>query len=765
MNIRAACLLITVLMMASIIASTAFTQVPLEKTPFWTTSEQNQYSTGMIWRDCNNDGQIDVFYSNGNDIVKASNMIYLSNNGVMPSSASWYTNRVEYSGHCAVGDIDDDGYADFIVANFLGSGGFSTANNSELYINDGGLPDPTPAWYSADSMHAFSCALADFDNDGDLDVVFATGEGYQNHYEPDRIYENVAGMFASSSVWQTAENTAAIDVAVGDVDRDGDMDVAFCYDNRATSLYYNHLDMGGTIETIPAWQSSTVESGNTLHFWDVNNDDWLDLVVAYNNQLGGQGRFKVYFNDGAGNLNTVAGWQSATGGYGSALAFYDYDNDGDDDLAAGRWFTQLRIYENTGTTFTTSPVWTSTTSMVAEELAWVDIDGNGVENFSDTISSTPGLKLYYTDRAPLYSIDSVKADGVTLSFGEYCYDTFHGWVSLADVPLTDLVVFYRYSFNNDLAVSNWDTVNMVFASTARPRVDFYADNAFGPAPLSVQFYDSSASPTGWLWHFGDGDSSTMQDPLHEYQQPGLFDVTLSVTNTQGQLSRTAVGMVAVYADTMALSNEVIVSGEPLRIDVYARNYLPLTEFTLPFTWAEVDGVAYDSFSTAGLRTDYILDQSQPNYDGAHRRAIIRLKTKDQAALAPDTGAIISLFFTVSGSPADSASLTFTAYGGYAPEFVTYAGEYTPELIDANITSNCCIGVRGNIDGSPGDEVSLGDLTAIIDHLFISLNPPLCWAEANLDGSLPEGPGSVSLGDLTALVDILFISLRTPPPCP
>ncbi|MCP4686246.1 MAG: VCBS repeat-containing protein, partial [bacterium] len=98
--------------------------VPLETMPFWTTSEQDIYSTGMIWRDCNRDGYVDVFFSNGNDIVRAANNIYLSHSGLLPPAASWYSTDTEFSGHCGVGDIDDDGFPDFAVANFLGAGGF-----------------------------------------------------------------------------------------------------------------------------------------------------------------------------------------------------------------------------------------------------------------------------------------------------------------------------------------------------------------------------------------------------------------------------------------------------------------------------------------------------------------------------------------------------------------------------------------------------------------------------------------------------------------
>ncbi|MBD3256878.1 PKD domain-containing protein [candidate division GN15 bacterium] len=76
---------------------------------------------------------------------------------------------------------------------------------------------------------------------------------------------------------------------------------------------------------------------------------------------------------------------------------------------------------------------------------------------------------------------------------------------------------------------------------------------------------------------------------------------------------------------------------------------------------------------------------------------------------------------------------------------------------------CCTGPSvGNIDGSPDNAVTLGDLTVMIDHLFISLEPLECDEEGNTDMS-PDG--AVSLGDLTVLIDHLFISLAPLSPCP
>ena len=91
---------------------------------------------------------------------------------------------------------------------------------------------------------------------------------------------------------------------------------------------------------------------------------------------------------------------------------------------------------------------------------------------------------------------------------------------------------------------------------------------------------------------------------------------------------------------------------------------------------------------------------------------------------------------------------FTPYGGYPVH-----------------TCCCCKGTRGNVDGSLDELVTIGDLTVLNDHLFGSLKPLDCWEEGNIDGSLPEGPGSVSMGDLTRMIDFLFISFTPLDACP
>jgi PKD repeat protein len=68
------------------------------------------------------------------------------------------------------------------------------------------------------------------------------------------------------------------------------------------------------------------------------------------------------------------------------------------------------------------------------------------------------------------------------------------------------------------------------------------------APLSVQLWDQSiGNPTSWQWSFGDGQSSTEQDPQHVYQTSGSFAVSLTVSDGTDSSSKT----IADFVDTAA----------------------------------------------------------------------------------------------------------------------------------------------------------------------------------------------------------------------
>ena len=87
--------------------------------------------------------------------------------------------------------------------------------------------------------------------------------------------------------------------------------------------------------------------------------------------------------------------------------------------------------------------------------------------------------------------------------------------------------------NADMTTSR--TRNQYITVLNIPRADFTADKTRGGAPLNVNFADkSTGAPDSWQWDFGDGANSTEQNPVHQYNTPGKFSVTLNVSNANGQ---------------------------------------------------------------------------------------------------------------------------------------------------------------------------------------------------------------------------------------
>jgi hypothetical protein len=80
---------------------------------------------------------------------------------------------------------------------------------------------------------------------------------------------------------------------------------------------------------------------------------------------------------------------------------------------------------------------------------------------------------------------------------------------------------------------------------------------------------------------------------------------------------------------------------------------------------------------------------------------------------------------------------------------------------------CCQGRTGNVNGVGGEEPTVGDITTLIDHMFVN-NPPLaCYAEADCNGSGGSDPSAedITIGDISALIDYLFVSGAVLSECP
>jgi hypothetical protein len=266
---------------------------------------------------------------------------------------------IDIYGHngVSVGDFDGDGFDDLYVCQPAGL-------PNRLYRNrgDGTFEDVTEA-AGVGLLDNTACALfADIDNDGrqDLIVVRATGPVLFLNQGGGKFRQK-ADAFPFASVPQGTFTGAA----VADYDRDGWLDIYFClytYYQGADQYKYpipyyaaengppnflmrNHRD--GTFRDVTA-ESGLMKSKSRYSFccgWgDFDRDGWPDLYVV--NDFGLK---NLYRNNGDGTFTDVAATAGVEdAGAGMSVCWFDYDNDGAEDLYVANMWTAAGERISTG---------------------------------------------------------------------------------------------------------------------------------------------------------------------------------------------------------------------------------------------------------------------------------------------------------------------------------------------------------------------------------------------------------------------------------
>jgi hypothetical protein len=346
-------------------------------------------SGGVALFDYDNDGRLDIFFTNGAAIADPMA------DGKMPDkSEKKYWNRLYhqnadgtftdvteraglngvregyYSMGVAVGDYDNDGFEDVYVTGYGGN---------ILYHNngDGTFTDVTQKAGVGAGGWSASAGFFDYDNDGKLDILVTRyldwsfkanrfcGEnrpGYRAYCHPDNFggvtdilyHNNGDGTFTDVSEKAGIANPRGkgLGVAFADYDNDGFTDIFIANDSVQCFLYHNNgngtFSEVGLLAGVGYNEDGKTFAGMGADFSDYDNDGLPDIVVT---DLSNQ-RYMLFRNNGDGSFRDVtnqSGLGSATMMFsGWSTRLFDYDNDGWKDLFVAQSHVMDTIEKTSG---------------------------------------------------------------------------------------------------------------------------------------------------------------------------------------------------------------------------------------------------------------------------------------------------------------------------------------------------------------------------------------------------------------------------------
>jgi gliding motility-associated-like protein len=133
-----------------------------------------------------------------------------------------------------------------------------------------------------------------------------------------------------------------------------------------------------------------------------------------------------------------------------------------------------------------------------------------------------------------------------------------------------------------------------FAQTPQPA--FTSDVTSGCSPIIVNFTDqSTGNPSTWKWDFGNGSTSTKQNPSTSFINPGTYNVSLTVTNANGTNTITKTGYITVFVEpTAAFAANKTTNCAPAWIQFTDQSSTPAGTSISTWKWDFGDGVGTSS---------------------------------------------------------------------------------------------------------------------------------------------------------------------------
>jgi hypothetical protein len=559
-------LLIVLILLVILPIISAANSVSLIRNVTWSANLSGNFYSSLALGDIDNDEDADIvsmgcLTGGFTDCTTADKIrIYINNGTTFNENSTWGQNTTNLGyGSLALGDIDNDGDLDFIAMGDQGGGNGIV----KVFINNGSTFNENIIWGSNFSgINAFNGALAlgDVDNDGRLDIVLA-GAYPTDH---NRVYINNGSSFIRNSNWLESlplvgYGGGGAALIFGDYNNDGNLDLAFA-GSRSTDFYTSiYINNGTSLVDNSSWKGDFTATFGfpSLAIGDYDNDGFTDLA-AIGARAGDH--LKFYNNTGSNfALHMENSGANSLGGYlEGSIAFGDIDNDGDLDFGAmGRESDRNHIYTNNNSIFERDIFEQQDMhddDMQWGGLTWIDVDND--TNLDLIINGKVGDSGVYSFKVYLSNASLTKnntlptpPDTFTSNYSVTNNQLNLTWNNGSDNETPSTGLYYNLMIGN--SSTNNTIVSGIYGGSSNPTAGYFG-NMMQRKNITLDL----VLPTGtYYWYVQTIDTGLAKSDWSERQSIVVgADITAPIISGVGSSVTTSTATITWTTDEMANSS-------------------------------------------------------------------------------------------------------------------------------------------------------------------------------------------------------------------